>query len=95
MLRKKVRDLLPLHTPVVSGPRPALMRLSDARLLAACNAPSRGDRIRQNMKNGRLINGNGRAYELRRRAADPTSVINWDTEVDVEPYDVDDSMFID
>jgi hypothetical protein len=41
------------------------------------------------------VDGNGRAYELRRRAADPKSSISFDTEIECEPYTPDKSMFPD
>lgn len=94
-MRLKVRELQPLHSPEVSGNRPLLRQLGDADLLLACNNPLRADPLRQNMATGKLVDGNGRAYELKRRAADSASTITWDTEISVEPYYLDDSMFID
>lgn len=91
----KVKDLDPLHSPQVSGRRPDLENLSDAELLNSTRNPTRGDPIRINTRTGKVVDGNGRAYELKRRAADPKSPITPDTEVPYQPYTPDNSMFPD
>jgi hypothetical protein len=93
--RTKVGALDPLHSPAVSGRRPSLERLTDAELLDAVNHPRNSDPIRMDTRTGKVIDGNGRAYELKRRAADPASSITEDTEVSYEPYTPDRSMFWD
>ena len=94
-MRVRVDDLRPLHSPALSGERPELRALDDAELLAACDAPKNGDPPRINVRTGRLVDGNGRAYELLRRATDPASRITPDTLVDCEEYRPDLSMFPD
>ena len=90
-----VRDLRPLDKPAHRRLRPELARLSDAELLRAARHPKDGAYIRVNSKTGQLMNGNGRAVELLRRAADPQSAITSDVTVPVEDYFPDDSMFTD
>lgn len=85
-LKIKVKDLVPIHTPETSGSRPYLERLSDDELLEAVHRPHDGRMIRIHATTGRLMEGNGRAFELQRRAADPTSSIAPDTEVPYEVY---------
>ena len=94
-MRVRVGDLRPLHSPAVSGERPELRALSDDELLAACDRPANGDPPRVNVRTGRLVDGNGRAYELLRRAASPASTITPDTLVECEEYRPDLSMFPD
>ncbi|HLG65685.1 MAG TPA: hypothetical protein VKY19_27435 [Ktedonosporobacter sp.] len=50
------------------------------------NNPKNGDPIRVNTKTGKVIDGNGRSYELQRRAALPGSSITPDTPIFYEPY---------
>jgi hypothetical protein len=95
MLYVKVRDLRPLHAEDVSGRRPSLAALSDVQLLESVRRPRRGDPLRIDVRTGRVVDGNGRAYELIRRAASGTSPIGPDTEVPYEPYAPDDSAFWD
>lgn len=83
----RVRDLVPIHSPETSGSRPDLEGLSDSELLDAVSRPYNGDWMMIDPKTGRVFDGNGRAYELRRRAGDPGSSITWDTEVPYEPYE--------
>lgn len=90
-----ISELKPLHTPAHSKPRPALQGLSDAELLQAARNPKNGDPITVNTRTGNLVNGNGRAHELQRRAADPNSSITPDTKVPVAEYTPDTSMFPD
>jgi hypothetical protein len=91
----KVSELDPLHSPETSGDRPELMALTDAELLEAVSNPINGDPIKINTITGKVIDGNGRAYELIRRAADPNSTITPDTEIPYIPYTPDNSMFWD
>ena len=91
----KVEDLAPLHAPETAGTRPRLERLSDTELIESVNNPSNGDPIRINTRTGRVVDGNGRAYELKRRANDPNTSITPDTEVLYEPYTPDTSFFPD
>ncbi len=95
-MRVKIKDLEPLHRPETSRPRPKLEKLSDEELLEAANNPNNGERMSISKKTGRLIQGNGRAYELKKRAADPKSRITEDTEVSVDVEDsLDDWLFPD
>ncbi|MBK9943325.1 MAG: hypothetical protein IPP13_17100 [Kouleothrix sp.] len=45
-----------------------------------------GDPIRINTQTGKVVDGNGRAYELLRRASDPRSSISPDMDIPYEPY---------
>jgi hypothetical protein len=81
-----VQDLDPLHSPATSGQRPQLEKLSDQELLDSVNNPKNGDPIRINTNTGKVIDGNGRTYELLKRAASPGSSITPDTRVYYEPY---------
>jgi hypothetical protein len=94
-MRIRVADLDPLHSPAVAGDRPSLRRLRDEQLIEACEQPANDDPVRVNTTTGRLIDGNGRAHELKRRASDPRSIITDDTTVACEPYSPDHSMFED
>jgi len=85
-LKINVKGLVPIHTPDTSGPRPYLERLSDDELLESVYWPHDGRMIRIHATSGRLMDGNGRAFELQRRAADPNSSIVPDTEVPYEVY---------
>jgi len=78
-----------------SAPRPGLQRLSDNELLVAAGNPTNGDFLTVNTRTGFLHDGNGRAHELQRRAADPTSSITPDMTVPVFEYTPDMSMFPD
>ena len=91
----KVRDLRPLHSPKVSGVRKSLEQLTDRELLAAIHQPANGDFIKIDKKSGKVVDGNGRAYELLRRAVDPASSVTMETEIDVELYERDNSAFPD
>ena len=94
-MRVRVADLKPLHSPAVSGDRPRLRALTDDELVQACNNPINGDPPRVNVRTGRLVDGNGRAYELQRRAADPASRITPDTLVRCDEHRPDMGMFPD
>jgi hypothetical protein len=69
--------------------------LSDAELLNSVRNPKNGDYLTENTRTGTLVDGNGRAQELQRRAADPKSSIKPDTKVPVAPYAPNLSMFPD
>ncbi|HEX5272268.1 MAG TPA: hypothetical protein VFW33_17345 [Gemmataceae bacterium] len=90
-----IRGLQPLPTPAHSAPRPRLRALSDAELLEAVRNPGNRDYLTENTRTGQLHDGNGRAHELLRRAADPNSSITPDMMVPVEEYTPDLSMFPD
>jgi hypothetical protein len=89
----RLGDLVPIHSPGASGERPDLRRLSDEALLNAANEPRNGDRLKVEPATRRVFDGNGRLYELLRRAEDPNSLITLDTEVSYEPHTRDLSMF--
>ena len=90
-----IRDLKPLQTPAHSKQRPVLRALTDDELLNAVQNPKNGDGLVVNTRTGQLHDGNGRAHELQRRAADPASTITPDMTVPVEEYTPDLSMFPD
>lgn len=90
-----IGELTPLHSPAHLKPRPALQGLSDGELLQAARDPANGDPITVNTRTGNLVNGNGRAHELQRRAADPNSHITPEMTVPVRRYTPDTSMFDD
>jgi len=75
--------------------RPGFQELSDDDLLAAARDPKNGDYLTVNTRTGYLHDGNGRAHELRRRAADPSCEITPDMTVPVLEYTPDMSMFPD
>jgi hypothetical protein len=93
--RIRIGDLKPLEMPAHQALRPDLARLTDAELLSATESPSRGDRLIVNTRTGTLHDGNGRAYELLRRARVPESAISLDSTVPVEYYTPNYSMFPD
>jgi len=93
--RVSVRDLRPLDMPAHQSFRPELNQLSDEELIRAIEIPSRGDRLLINTLTGLLFDGNGRAYELLRRAMSSESTITPETIVPVEYYTPDYSVFPD
>jgi hypothetical protein len=95
MREVEVKDLKPIQGPAHSRPRPRLQGLSDADLLRSVRQPKNGDFLTENTQTEVLVDGNGRAHELLRRAADPNSTIKPDTKVPVRPYTPDLSMFPD
>lgn len=95
MIEVPVRQLRPLQDAAHTALRPSLEALSDAELLTAVRNPAKGDFLTVNTRTGNLIDGNGRAHELIRRADDPQSIITPDTMVPVEEYTPDMSMFPD
>jgi hypothetical protein len=95
MMEVEIGQLRPLPTPAHAAPRPGLQRLSDDDLLRAARNPKNGDYLTINTRTGRLHDGNGRAHELLRRAADPNSSITPDMRVPVQEFTPDQSMFPD
>jgi hypothetical protein len=91
----RIDELRPLEGPAHRRPRPELQRLTDDELLNAARNPADGSPLLRNTKNGQLMDGNGRAYELQRRAADPNSSISPDDVVPVRDYTPNNSMFWD
>jgi hypothetical protein len=95
MKQVAIRDLQPLQTPAHSQPRPGLQKLSDDELLATVRNSKNGDYLTVNTRTGKVHDGNGRAHELIRRAADPSSKITPDMKIPVQEYTPDLSMFPD
>jgi hypothetical protein len=95
MREVEVQHLKPIQGSAHSRPRPGLQGLSDAELLTSVRNPKNGDFLTENTRTGTLVDGNGRAQELLRRAADPKSAIKADTKVPVAPYTPDLSKFPD
>ena len=95
MPQVKIRDLKPISGIAHSKPRPSLQQLPDDELLNSVRNPSNGDYLTVNTRTGTLVDGNGRAHELLRRAADPASAIDPDMTVPVQEYTPDLSMFPD
>src|SRR4051812_15001748 len=95
MREVEVKDLKPIHGKAHSAPRPGLRKLTDGELLESVRNPAQGDFLTENTCTGTLVDGNGRAHELLRRAADPASSIKPETKVPVVPYTPDLSMFPD
>ena len=91
----QIKDLKPIQGPAHSAPRPGLRKMSDHELLRSVCHPAKGDFLTENTRTGILVDGNGRAHELLRRAADPFSNIEPETTVPVAPYMPDLSMFPD
>jgi hypothetical protein len=95
MTEVEIRDLKPLQSPAHTSLRPGLWKLSDDELLESVRNPKNGDYLTVNTRTGNLHDGNGRAHELQRRAADPSSTITPDLTVPVQEYTPDLSMFPD
>ena len=95
MKQVRIRDLKPMPYPAHATPRPGLRALSDAELLNSVRAPKDGDYLTENTRTGHLVDGNGRAHELLRRATGPASSIDPDEMVPVLEYVPDLSMFPD
>lgn len=91
----EVRDLKPMQAGAHATPRPSLQNLNDDQLLESARNPAKGDYLTENTITGTLVDGNGRAHELLRRANDPNSSIRPDSTVPVAPYTPDTSMFPD
>jgi hypothetical protein len=92
---EKVEDLKPIHSRNTTEKNSDISNLSDDELLDATNNPVNGDNLQKNTKTGGLMDGNTRANELQKRAADPNSKIQPDTKVNVKKYTPDDSYFYD
>ncbi len=90
-----IGQLKPIQSVAHGSPRPGLQKLTDAELLAAVRNPKKGDFLTVNTRTGTLVDGNGRAHELLRRAADPKSSIKPDMKVPVQDHIPDMSMFPD
>lgn len=93
--RVAIRDLKPLDLPAHQSLRSELARLSDSELLSAVETPQRDDFMLINTRTGLLFDGNGRAYELLKRARSSQSTISLDTTIPVEYYTPDYSVFPD
>ena len=78
----RVGDLRPAHSRSV-GDRGRFSNLSDKELLDLVVDPPEGEVMTIFAHNGKMAQGNGRAYELLRRAADPRSSITEDTLIPV------------
>lgn len=89
-----ISDLRPLDMPAHQSLRPELAALSDAQLLESVKNPRLGDWLVINTRTGFLHDGNGRAYELLKRAR-LEGVISPSTLVPVEYYTPNYSMFPD
>ncbi len=90
-----VDELVPLHSAEVTGRRPDLESLSDSDLLRAVAVPINDDPLRVSTKSGKLVDGNGRAYELNRRARLGAGIVSATTRIPVAEYTPDDSAFPD
>ena len=95
MREVEIKDLKPIQGAGHRRPRPGLQGLTDAELLKSVRDPRNGDYMTENTETGTLVDGNGRARELLRKAADPNSGIRPGTKVPVAPYTPDNSMFPD
>jgi hypothetical protein len=95
MRQVEVKDLRPIQGGAHRFPRPQLQKLTGDELLDSVCNPAKGDFLIENTRTGILADGNGRAYELSRRAADPPSGIVPSTKVPVQDYSPDMSMFPD
>ncbi|EQA8535547.1 RHS repeat-associated core domain-containing protein [Escherichia coli] len=91
----KIKDLDLLHSPETIGSRPDLAKLTDSELLESVINPKSGDRVTVNTKTNKVMDGNSRVYELKKRADDPNSSITGETTIPVETYTPDDSFFWD
>jgi hypothetical protein len=93
--RVAIGDLKPLDMPAHQSLRGDLAQLTDDELIASVESPLRGDGIVINARTGVLYDGNGRVYELLRRAGRPGSRISPALTVPVEYYTPNYSMFPD
>ncbi|EOV4280508.1 RHS repeat-associated core domain-containing protein, partial [Escherichia coli] len=91
----KIKDLDLLHSPETIGSRPDLAKLTDSELLESVINPKSGDRVTVNTKTNKVMDGNSRVYELKKRVDDPNSSITGETTIPVETYTPDDSFFWD
>jgi hypothetical protein len=90
---QSVKELNRLHSPETIGNRPDLAKLSDRDLMKSVTNPINGDKIKISTETGKVVDGNSRVLELQRRATDPKSSITPNTQVPVEHYTPDRSMF--
>jgi hypothetical protein len=93
--RVAIGDLKPLDMPAHQSLRSDLASLSDDELLESVENPGQQDWLVINTRTGILFDGNGRAYELLRRARQAGSRISLSTTVPVEYYTPNYSMFPD
>jgi hypothetical protein len=91
----RLGDLNPLQDAAHTALRPELQALSDAELLNAATKPADGRMVTINTRTGNLADGNGRVLELLRRAQSGSSSITPDTQIPVDHYTPDLSMFPD
>ena len=91
----KIEDLELLHPPETIGSRPDLAKLTDSELLESVINPKFGDRVTVNTKTNKVMDGNSRVYELKKKADDPNSSITGETTIPIEAYTPDDSFFWD
>src|SRR5579883_1281274 len=75
---------MPICWSTIAKPRWPLRRM--ALPMNSVNNPRNGDPIRINTQTGKVVDGNGRTYELLRRASMPGSSITPDTTIYYEPY---------
>ena len=92
--RIRIADLRPLDMLAHQSLRPELAAMTDEQLLDAVEHPRRLDWLVINTRTGYLHDGNGRAYELLRRAR-LGGLISPSTTVPVEYYTPNYSMFPD
>ena len=90
-----IDDLRPIESVAHGSAQPGLRSLTDSELLEAARNPERGDWLTENTRTGILVDGNGRAHKLKRRASDPASTITAQMLVPVDSYRPDLSMFPD
>jgi hypothetical protein len=88
-------SLRPIDTPAHKAPRAWLQALSDSELVVTVHTPENGDFVLVNTRSGALSDGNGRVWELLRRADDDQSSIQLDLLIPVQEYAPDLSMFPD
>ena len=91
----EVKNLKPIRGASHSKPRQGIQELDDAQLMNSVCKPNNGDFLTENTRTGILVDGNGRAHELLRRAKDPKRAIKPNTKVPVAPLTPDLSMFPD
>ena len=73
---KSLEDLRPLHSPELTEKTKSgqdIGKLSNEELLDAANNPENGDLVKENTETGKLVDGNTRVNELKKRAADPNN----------------------
>ncbi|WP_157788340.1 RHS repeat-associated core domain-containing protein [Bradyrhizobium japonicum] len=88
-----VKDLVPTHQPSDDVRSRELGKLSDEELLEAVTNPKEKNPILIKTDTGKVHEGNRRAWELKKRAADPTSSITPETRVPVGRHDPENDKF--